>query len=228
MGDRSPYAAPPSRIPFPVSRANQTFVHSLIEGPAADAVVRFLDQADRCPDAWRVLERPLRGEIQVFQQRQIAAAWARVRGGDPERVARRQEFLLRTAISSILFPLEDDGDELLVLLEKRGLPAFFHHSVRALCEHTDDTAAVFAAADACRVAVFQIEDAMREVGDDKHAADTLLASVIEALAHLQAVIADVEVPYGWVGVALLWVTSTYGLGALPDDPTATEHFAEDF
>ncbi|MCA9570627.1 MAG: hypothetical protein KC656_22450 [Myxococcales bacterium] len=208
-----------------MSGSDRTFAQSLVKGAAADQVTRFLEMAGHCPDTWRVLERPLRGEIQTFQHRQIAAAYSRILGAPEDRVARRQEFLLRTAVTSILFPLEELEDRLLVHLEQRGLPALFHHVVRELCDQTDQTADVFAAADACRAAVFRIEDTMREVGDAPDGPERLLASLVESLSHLQHVLADVDVPFGWTGVALLWVTASFGLGALPDDPTATEHFA---
>lgn len=207
-------------------RANESFVHSLWEGPGSEHVVRFLGLADRCPDTWRLLDRPLRKEIQTFQQRQIAAAYAGVLGASPEKVARRQEFLLRTAITSVLFPLEELEDRLLVLLERRGLPAFFHHVVRELCDHTDDTAGVFMAADACRVAAFSLEDALRSLPTDGHAPESLLSAMIETLTHLQHVLARVQIPFGWTGIALLWVSATYGLGALPEESTVTEHYAE--
>jgi hypothetical protein len=209
-----------------MSASDVSFAKSLIKGPDHEKVARFLELAGHCPDTWRMLERPLRKEIQTFQHRQIAAAYSRVLGAPDELVARRQEFLLRTAVTSILFPLEEMEDRLLVLLDERGLPALFHHAIRELCDQTDVTVDVFAAADAARVAVFRIEDTMRDVADRPDAPERLLAAMVDALAHFQHVLADVEVPFGWVGIALLWVTANYGLGALSDDPTATEHYAE--
>lgn len=209
-----------------MSSSDVSFAKSLLRGPEHEKVARFLEMAGHCPDTWRVLDRPLRQEIQVFQQRQIAAAYARVLGAPDDRVLRRQEFLLRTAVTSILFPLEEMEDRLLVMLDQRGLPALFHHAVRELCDQSDNTADVFAAADAARMAVFRIEDAMHESALSPDAPERLLEAMVDALAHLQHMLADVEVPFGWIGVALLWVTANYGLGALPDDPTATEHYAE--
>jgi hypothetical protein len=209
-----------------MSSSDASFVKSLLRGPQAEKVVRFLEMAGHCPDTWRVLDRPLRQEIQVFQHRQIASAFARVLGAPDERVARRQEFLLRTAVTSILFPLETMEDRLLVLLDERGLPALFHHTIRELCDQTLDTQDVFAAGDACRMAVFRIEDAMRDGMEEDDAPERLLEAMVDALAHLQHVLHDAQVPFGWTGVALLWVTANFGLGALPEDPTATEYFAE--
>ncbi len=209
-----------------MSRADKRFVLSLLDGENAELAIRFLELSSRCPDTWRVLEPPLRGEIQTFQYRQITAAYAAVLGADPDKVTRRQEFLLRTAVTSILFPLEALEDRLLVLLEKRGLPALFHHAIRELCDQTEHTGDVFAAADACRNAVFQIEDAIRDVGVAPDGPPKLLEATVDAISNLQHMLRDVEIPFGWVGVALLWVTANYGLGAMPDDPTATEYYAE--
>lgn len=202
---------------------HRSFVKSLLKGPNADLVVRFLELADAAPDTWPDLPGPLRRELQTFERRQLAAAYAGVLGAPEDRVARRQEFLLRTAVTSILFPLEAMEDRLLVMLEQRGLPALFHHAIRELCDETDRTDAVFAAGDAARMAVFQLEDAMR---DEAATPEILVEELVGAVRSMQFLLADAEIPYGKVGIALLWVTAMYGLGTLNDDPTATEYYAE--
>ena len=200
------------------------FARDLIADAAgARAVTDLLNQLQRDATRWSHIQAPLGPEIDRFERQHIAAAFARLLGGNAHAVQVRQDFLVRTAVTSILFPLEAFEDRLLKLVEERGVRALFHHVVREFADDGADTQALFEAANACRLGAFDLEDMLRSAADHRVPIGEVVARRNRVVTRLWSRL-DVEaVPFGWDGVALLWVTALVDLGGMNDTAT-TDHY----
>lgn len=196
------------------------FADELIPAPMRPAVhellTLFLDHGTR----WDLLEPPLRAELHDFDARTFAVAFARVQGGNPGAIARKQDYLVRTAVGSILLAVEPLEEPLLALIEQRGLPSLFHHVVRELAGMPGARGAVLNAAERCRIATFALEDVLLETREEPATAATLLKRRDLITRHLVEHLEVKALPFEAAGLALLWVTACIGLGdRSTDNPT---------
>lgn len=203
------------------------FARNLTRDPqVAQAVTSLLNHLQHASAPWDSIPAPLGPEIDRFERQHIAAAYARMLGADPRAVAIRQDFLVRTAVTSILFPLEAFEDRLLKLVEERGVRSLFHHVVREFADSGTDFQTLFETSGVCRVAAFDLEDMLRSAAQNHVPVAEIVNrrnTIVQRMwSHL-----DVDtVPFGWDGVALLWVTALIDLGGMSDTST-TEHYYDD-
>lgn len=199
----------------------QGLVPPRLEPRVAAVLDALMDQGTR----WPGLDDPLREELHRFDAQHFTAAFARACGGEVATIERRQDFLVRTAVTSILFPLEAFEDRLLRLIETRGLKSLWHHLLRELVDAGAEQEPLFEASGACRVAAFALDDLAAEAAKE----DLTPAEIVQAWNTIRSMLIQRSDPsqleYGDEGLALLWVTSAIGLGGLNDTST-TEHYSE--
>lgn len=202
------------------------FVRGLVKSRATRAVIaEFLEISEEQALPWEQLPGALGAELDRFERSQIACGLARVQGGRERAIERRQDFLERTAVTSILFPLEAFEDRLLHLIEQRGLTALSHHLVREFADAGADTEVLFETTGACRLAAFAIEDLLLATAEEPFTAAGLVEKRNEIVSHLWSQLNPTAVPFEWCGIALFWVTALAGLGGMADNNT-TDHYPD--
>ena len=197
----------------------EAFAEGLIPAPMRPAIHELLDVLLAEGLRWPALPEPLRTELHRFDSQTFAAAFARIQGGNAGAIASRQDFLVRTAVTSLLFPLEDFEEQLLAILAERGLPSMFHHVVHEMAKLPGARDAVLNAGERCRIAVFALEDVLLDTRIEPVTAATLLKRRDLITRHLIEHVELEAVPFGANGLALLWVTACFGLGGLENQST---------
>ncbi|MEZ4320369.1 MAG: hypothetical protein R3F61_23010 [Myxococcota bacterium] len=206
---------------------DESFARALLRAAVDRArVVGFLERARAKGSSWHMLPGGLPDEMARFDRVNIAAAIARILGGDDDTITRRQSFVVRAAVTAIAFPIQAFDDRLLVHLEEGGIRTLFHHTVREFAAETHDSEYVMAVADACRLASFDLEDLMRRAIDENAPPDAILRAHADVLSELHSRIDPSQIVFGMSGVALLWIAATADLGTLPAESKTTEVFYE--
>ncbi len=186
-----------------------------------DLLETFLERGRR----WDALPQAEREALHKFDAHLFASACARRFVDAPtaiERIERTQGFLVKTAVTALAESLDAVGEQVLELIETRGLQTVWHHVQRELVDAGADHVRLYEASGACRIAAFALEDLVMDTTVER-TAEQIVRERDVILERLLDLIDVDSLKFGAPALALLYVASVRGLGDL-DDSTETESF----